>query len=326
MHDLLSPQQAPAHRQHVALSVVVPVRNEASSLEDLQRGIADSLAGHPGGFEVIYVDDGSTDDSFRVVGRMAERDRRVRGIRLRARSGKSAALAAGFQRAGGTVVATLDADLQDDPSQIPLLLPLLEQGYDLVCGWRRERRDPWARRAASRLFNRSTALLSGLPLHDFNCGLKVLRREVAEEVHLYADLHRFLPVLAARRGFRVGEVPVRHHPRRHGRSNYGWERIGAGIFDLPRVLLLGRYAARPLHLFGLPAVACLGVGGGICLHLAWGRIFADRYLSNRPLLFLGILLLLVGIQFFSLGILGELLVITHAHRLRHPVREEIGFR
>lgn len=309
-----------------ALTVVLPVYDEAASLPELHAALAAVLAQLAGDAEIIYVDDGSSDGSFAVIAGLAERDPRVRSVQLRRHYGKSAALAVGFERARGDVVVMLDADLQDDPAEIPRLLERLDAGYDLVCGWRRARADSWAKRAASWLFNRATALLTGLPLHDFNSGLKAFRREVVEEVALYGELHRFLPVLAARQGFRVGEVAVVHHARRYGRSKYGLGRILAGAFDLLTITFLSRYTARPLHLFGIPGLLCFLVGAGVGAWLTWGRLFRRQYLSDRPLLFLGILLVIVGIQFFSLGLLGEVLVTMHADRLRYSIRTELGRR
>lgn len=283
-----------------------------------------ALAQCVGAAEIIYVDDASRDGSFDVIARFAERDPRVRGVQLRRHYGKSAALAVGFARARGHVVVTLDADLQDEPGEIPRLLAAVEAGDDLVCGWRRPRADAWDKRAASWLFNRATAALTGLPLHDFNTGLKAFRRQVAEEVQLHGDLHRFLPVLAARQGFRVGEISVTHHLRRYGRTKYGPSRALVGMFDLLRVLVLTQYAARPLHLFGIPGLICFLIGGGICAWLAWGRIFDQQYLSDRPLLFLGIVLVIVGVQFFSLGLLGEMLVTAPTDQRHYSIRAEIG--
>ena len=307
-----------------ALTIVLPLRDEAESLRELHAQLDAALSQGAGAAEIIYVDDGSHDGSLDVIAGLAERDPRVRGVRLRRHCGKSVALAAGFERARGAVVVTLDADLQDDPAEIPRLVAMLDAGYDLVCGWRRQRADPWHKRAASWLFNRATAALTGLPLHDFNTGLKACRREVVQEVQLYGDPHRFLPVLAARQGFRVGETPVVHHPRRHGRTKYGMGRALIGLLDLVSVLVLTHYAARPLHLFGIPGLVCFLIGSGISAWLAWGRIFEQQYLSNRPLLFLGILLIVVGVQFFSLGLLGEMIVAMRAHQSHYSVRAEIG--
>ncbi len=307
-----------------ALTVVLPVHNEVESLPELHAGLNAALLQCPGAAEIIYVDDASTDGSFDAIAGLAQSDARVRGVQLRRRYGKSAALAVGFARAQGQIVVTLDADLQDDPAEIPRLIAALAAGDDLVCGWRKPRADPWRKRAASWLFNRATAALTGLPLHDFNSGLKACRGEVARQVQLYGDLHRFLPVLAARQGFRVSEIPVAHRPRKYGRTKYGWGRALVGLFDLLSVLVLTQYAARPLHLFGIPGLLCCLLGGGISASLAWERLFEGQYLSNRPLLILGVLLIVVGVQFFSLGLLGEMLVTAHADQLRYSIRAEVG--
>jgi glycosyltransferase involved in cell wall biosynthesis len=314
------------HDDHdpISFTIILPVRDEASSLRELHANLIAVLQQLPGEAEIIYVDDGSGDGSFDIIAGLAERDHCVRGVQLRQHYGKSAALAAGFERARGDVVVTLDADLQDDPREIPRLLETLDGGYDLVCGWRQERADPWHKRAASWLFNRITTMLVNLPLHDLNGGLKVFRREVAKEIRLYGELHRFFPVLAARQGFRVGEAAVVHHPRKYGHSKYGLGRGWAGAVDLLAVTFLTRYNTRPLQFFGVPGLLCFLVGIGVSAWLAWGWLFLDMNLSNRPLLFLGILLIIVGIQFLSLGLLGEMITAAHADRLHYSVRQEIG--
>jgi len=305
---------------------VLPVYNEADSLIELHARLDRVLLPWGERATIIFVDDGSADGSFDIITCLAGRDHRVCGAQLRRHYGKAAALAVGFERAQSDVVVMLDADLQDEPAEIPRLLEALDAGYDLVCGWRRKRADPWHRRAASWLFNRAAALLTGLPLHDINGGLKACRREVLNEIQLYGELHRLIPVLAARQGFRVGEVVVEHHPRRHGHTKFGLGRGLAGLFDLLTVTFLTHYTARPLHLFGLPGLLCSLAGGGLCAWLAWGRLFNRQYLSERPLLFLGILLIVVGGQFLSLGLLGEMIVATHVDRLRYSIRAEVGRR
>jgi glycosyltransferase involved in cell wall biosynthesis len=303
------------------ISVVVPLLNEEHSLEELYRQIAAALGpcGEP--WEVVFVDDGSTDGSMAVLDRLHAETTNVVVVHLRRNFGKAAALQAGFLEARGDVVVTMDADLQDDPAEIPRLLAKLEEGFDLVSGWKAHRNDPLARRLFSRIFNWTTALVSGVRLHDVNCGLKAYRAEVLQGLRLYGELHRFIPVLAAYRGFRVAEIPVNHRPRRHGRSRYGPERYLRGFFDLLSVTFMGRYRHRPLHLFGGMGVLMGAVGFAILLYLTviwfWGQA-----IGHRPLLTLGVLLVVVGIQFVSLGLLSELITSQHEERIDERERIE----
>ena len=236
-----------------------------------------------------------------------EKDDRVKLIQFLHNYGKSAALAAGFKLAAGRYVITMDADLQDDPEEIPKLLEKLQQGYDLVSGWKKVRHDPISKRWASKVYNYFTSLFSGIRLHDFNCGLKIYRREVVRTLRVYGEMHRYLPVIAFRNGFRVTELPVRHHARKYGHSKFGVARFARGAFDLLTISFLTRYKMRPLHLFGVLGVLSFLGGFFISLFLAYERIFANKYLSNRPMLFLGVLLIIVGVQFFSIGLLGEMI-------------------
>jgi len=292
----------------VEVSVIVPVLDEVESLEILHRELTAALEqiGRP--YELIFVDDGSRDGSFETLEKLHRSDERVRVVQLRRNFGKAAALAVGFREACGRLIVTLDADLQDDPAELPRLLERLEEGYDLVSGWKLRRRDPPSKTLPSRLFNRVTARLTGLPLHDFNSGFKVYRREVVEEVRLYGELHRFIPALAAWRGFRVSEVPVHHRPRRFGRSKYGSARFWRGCLDLLTVLFLTRYTRRPLHLFGGLGFLAWAGGLGVNLYLAGLWLAGARPIGTRPLLAFGVLSMLVGLQFFSLGLLSELVL------------------
>lgn len=292
----------------VEVSVVVPVLDEVESLAILHRELTEALEGLGRPYELIFVDDGSRDGSFEALEKLHRGDERVRAVQLRRNFGKAAALAVGFRAARGEVIVTLDADLQDDPAEIPRLLARLEEGYDLVSGWKRRRRDPPAKTLPSRLFNWVTARLTGLPLRDVNSGFKIYRREVVEELHLYGELHRFIPVLAAWRGFRVTEVPVHHRPRRFGRSKYGSARFWRGCLDLLTVLLLTRYTRRPLHLFGGLGLLALAGGLGVNLYLAGLWLAGARPIGTRPLLAFGVLSVLVGVQFLSLGLLSELVL------------------
>jgi glycosyltransferase involved in cell wall biosynthesis len=239
-------------------------------------------------------------------------------VRLRRNFGKAAALVAGFDQARGDVVVTIDGDLQDDPAEIPRLLAKLDEGFDLVSGWKTRRRDRLSRRLLSRLFNAVTSRFSGLRLHDMNCGLKAYRAEVVHGLRLYGELHRFIPVLAHYRGFRIAELPVNHRPREHGRSRYGIERYVRGFLDLLTISFIGRYRHRPLHLFGGVGLVLMTTGIGILVYLTVDKVLGHA-IGGRPLLTLGVLLVVVGMQFFSLGLISEM--ITSHHEERAPERE-----
>jgi dolichol-phosphate mannosyltransferase len=262
----------------------------------------------------VFVDDGSTDGSFSALTRLHSRHANVRAVRLRRNFGKSAALAAGFRHARGEVVVTIDADLQDDPSEIPRLLAKLDEGFDLVSGWKAKRRDALSRRIVSRIFNAVVGRSSGLRLHDMNCGLKAYRADVVRALRIYGELHRFLPVLAHDRGYRVGELPVNHRPRQHGRSRYGVERYARGFLDFLTVSFMGRYRHRPLHLFGGLGLLLGAVGTALLVYLTALKISGEA-IGHRPLLTLGVLLVVVGLQFFSLGLLSELITSHHEERV-----------
>jgi glycosyltransferase involved in cell wall biosynthesis len=293
------------------VSIVVPLYNEEATIATLYVQVSDALAGSR--WEIVYVDDGSTDGSHKELVRLHDRFENVRVVRMRRNFGKAVALSAGFDAAQGDVVVTIDADLQDDPAEIPQLLAKLDEGYDLVSGWKCTRQDPFARRLFSRIYNGTTAIVTGVRLHDMNCGLKAYRVEVLQNVRLYGDLHRFVPVLAHHLGFRTAEIPVNHRPRVHGRSRYGFERYARGFFDLLTVAYLGRYRFRPLHFFGGIGMALGAVGSVILLYLTALKIGGEA-IGGRPLLMLGVLLLVVGVQFFSLGLVGELLTSQHEER------------
>ncbi len=289
-----------------AVSVVVPAYNERGSLEELVGETGAALERVP--HEILIVDDGSTDGTWEVVLDLAERFDRVRGVRLSSNQGKAAALAAGFADCRGGRVVTIDADLQDDPSEIPGMLAMMDsKDLDLVSGWKRRRKDPLGKRVLSRVFNGVVRATTGVGLHDFNCGLKAYRRAVVENLDLYGEMHRYTPVLAAQRGFRVGETRVNHRPRRHGESKYGAERIFRGFSDLVTVLFLGRYSFRPLHFFGGIGTLMALAGFVISVYLTVLRITGES-IGRRPLLLMGVLLLVVGFQLVSIGLLGEMLL------------------
>ena len=296
------------------LSIVVPVFNEAGSLEPLYEEIVAAL-GSLGAFEVVFVDDGSTDGSVSVMERLAAGHDNVRIVRLRRNFGKAAALTHGFAEARGDVIVTMDGDRQDDPAEIPKLLAKLDEGYDLVSGWKQSRQDPVSKTVPSKLFNWSVRKSTGVSLHDFNCGLKAYRGAVTEHVKVYGELHRYIPVLASDLGFRVAEVKVSHRRRTSGTSKYGWRRYARGYLDLLTVLFLGRYRQRPQHLFGGIGTLMVIVGVLVDLYLTIDKFFGHP-IGQRPLLLLGTLLIIVGIQLLSLGLVGELITQARARDKR----------
>ena len=289
--------------------MIIPALNESGALPDLIAELHAALEPLEFDYGILVVDDGSTDGMFELVGEMAETDPRLGALRLRRNFGKSAALAVGFDSTGADLVITIDGDGQDDPADIPALIERIDAGDDLVSGWKRDRQDPWTRRLASKIFNSFTSLLTGVRMHDMNCGFKAYRGECARSLEVYGELHRFLPVLAEQQGWVVAEVPVNHRPRLHGRSRFGLERYLRGALDLMTVSFLGRYRNRPLHLFGGLGVlfSLVGLAIGVYLTVIW---IGGQAIGDRPLLFLGVLLIVVGVQLFSLGLLAQILVLN----------------
>ncbi len=306
------------------ISVVVPVHNEERTVALLLDELASTLDGIGRPWEAVFVDDGSTDGTFAALTTLHAASDHVRVVRLRRNFGKAAALQAGFAQARGEIVVTMDGDLQDDPAEIPRLLAKLDEGFDLVSGWKTKRRDPLTRRIPSKLFNVVTGMIAGLRLHDMNCGLKAYRAEVLDGLRIYGELHRFIPVLAHDRGFRVAELPVNHRPRAHGRSRYGVERYVRGFLDLLTVSFMGRYRHRPLHLFGGMGLALGGLGSIVLVYLAALKLDGQA-IGHRPLLTLGVLLVVVGVQLLSLGLISELITSHHEERTleREPVDRHV---
>ena len=288
------------------VSIVIPLLNEEQSLRELHEQIRSAMH-RISRYEILFVDDGSTDGSTRVIHELRRRDRRVKIIRFRRNYGKSAALSVGFNHAHGSIIVTMDADLQDDPNEIPNLVNEIKKGFDLVSGWKKKRFDPISKKIPSRIFNFVTSLLTGIRLHDFNCGLKAYRREVVKEIKVYGELHRFIPALAHWSGFKVGEIPVQHRPRKYGKTKFGLGRFWKGFLDLLTVLFTTRYLRRPLHLFGFWGLGFFAVGFFIDLYLTILKFTEGASLGNRPLFFGGILLIIVGVQFISIGLLGEMI-------------------
>lgn len=291
--------------QEINLSVVIPLFNEEGSLKELYHNITEAVSDKITPCEFLFIDDGSSDGSDDTIRELRNSDPRIRLITLRCNQGKSAALAIGFKEARGRYVVTMDADLQDDPAEIPNLLAKLDEGYDLVSGWKKVRHDPFTKTIPSKLFNRVTSILSGIPLHDFNCGLKIYRQEVIKEIRMYGERHRFIPVLAHMRGFRVGEVIVKHHPRLHGKTKFGAYRFIAGFFDLMTLLFRMKFLTKPLHFFGSLGMLSLLCGLAIIVYLTIGW-FHGKWIGNRPLLHIGVLGIVAGVQLFTLGLLGEM--------------------
>jgi glycosyltransferase involved in cell wall biosynthesis len=294
-------------REDVDLSIVIPVLNEEANLKPLYSELKEALEALGRSYEIVFIDDGSTDGSAQVLTELHGTDERVKVVEFRRNFGKTAALTAGFRQSQGQVVVTMDADRQDVPAEIGVLLGELEEGYDLVAAWRFERRDPLSKTLPSRIFNWTVASLTGVRLHDFNCGFKAYRRPVTEEVKLYGELHRFIPVLAFLKGFRIAEVKVFHRPRRAGQSKYGIGRLGRGFLDFLTVIFLTSYLKRPLHLFGTAGIVVFLAGFVINTYLAYLRFFLDQAIGTRPLLLLGVLTMLLGLQIISTGLLGEML-------------------
>jgi glycosyltransferase involved in cell wall biosynthesis len=296
------------------ISVIVPVLDEVQSLERLAREVCEVAATHRLSLEVVFVDDGSRDGSWEVIQRLANSDARFRGIRFRRNFGKAAALAAGFETAVGSIVLQMDADLQDDPKEIPAFLAKLRGGFDVVNGWKRHRQDPQQKIWSSRVFNWMVSHLTGLKLHDHNCGIKCFRREVVKQIQLYGELHRFIPVIAHSRGYRVAELEVHHRPRLYGHSKYGIQRYVRGFLDLMTVTFLTGFGQRPLHLLGgigLFAFLLGGIGLGylaICWLLA--RLHVEGYgpIGHRPLLTYSLAGVVLGFQMVAMGFLAELMI------------------
>jgi dolichol-phosphate mannosyltransferase len=297
------------------LSVIIPVLDEAENLPQLVRELNRAADTHAYELQTIIIDDGSTDGTWRTICQLAADDPRILGIRFRRNFGKAAALSAGFHAAEGERIVTMDGDLQDDPAELPALLAKLDHGFDVVSGWKRERHDPWQKTLPSRIFNWFVSWITGVHLHDHNCGLKAFRREVMHEIRLYGELHRFVPVLAAAKGFRTGEVVVQHRPRKHGKSKYGLSRLSKGLLDLLTVKFIVGYGQRPQHLLGTVGLVAflLGGTGMLILAIQWFTTRMDEnplddvHLHQTASLFYSLGLFIIGAQFMSIGLLGEMI-------------------
>lgn len=292
-------------------SVVIPLKDEEKSLPLLYKELKGVIEKLKKPYEIIFIDDGSTDNSYQILTLIQKKDKNVSIIKFRANFGKSQALSRGFEEAKGQIIITIDADLQDDPSDILKLLKKLDEGYDLVCGWRKKRSDSSTKKISSLLFNTGTVLLSGVHLHDFNCGLKVFKKEVGDELYLHGELHRFIPVLASKRKFRIAEVVVHHRARKFGISKYGKLGIGRGwkgMVDLLTTIFLSDYSTKPAHFFGKIGLPLFTVGFVMDLYVTYVKITTGTTQGKIPLLLAGILLILVGLQLLSTGLIAEMIV------------------
>ena len=303
------------------LSIVIPLLNEEESLRPLFQKIENAVGILGLSFEVIFIDDGSTDGSVDVLKELRGRNNSVKIIRFRRNFGKSAAYSAAFSRVLGKYVITMDADLQDDPAEIPDLIAKLEEGYDLVSGWKKKRHDPLGKTIPSKFFNWVTGRVSGIDIHDFNCGLKAYRREVTQDIKVYGELHRYIPVLAGLEGYRVSEIPVEHHARQFGTTKYGWSRLFKGFLDLLTVMYLGRYMGRPLHLFGALGVILTGAGMLINGYIAALWLQTGSIQHRYPLLSLGTLLTVLGFQVVCTGLIGDMIARASSPNEKYNIQE-----
>ena len=301
------------------LSIVIPLVDEAVNLEQLYRELTETLVEFGRDYELLFIDDGSTDATFELLARFQASDARVRVIRFRRNFGQTAAFSAGFAHARGQTIVTIDGDLQNDPRDIPALVSQLEQGYDIVCGWRRRRHDAWlTRRLPSMIANWIISRSTGVHLHDYGCSLKAFRAEVVKSLKLYGEMHRFIPALASEIGVRVDEMVVNHRPRTRGRSKYGLSRTLRVILDLMTVKFLLSYSTRPLQMFGLVGLLMGGVGLAVTGWLAYVRLFGNQAIGDRPLLLFGILLIFTGVQLGTLGLLAEMQARTYHESQNKP--------
>lgn len=305
------------------VSVIVPLLNEEESLRELAEQLKNSLQRITQSYEVIFVDDGSTDGSFKVLREINARNRRMKAVRFRRNYGKSAAIMIGFQKAQGEYVITMDADLQDDPAEIPNLIKELRGGLDVVSGWKKKRRDPITKTIPSKFFNFVTGLTTGIKIHDFNCGLKGYKRDVVKSVNVYGELHRYIPALAHWLGFRIGEIPVNHRPRKFGKTKFGMGRFFRGFLDLLTLVFTTRFATRPLHLFGGWGIVSTLIGLGTGSYLAYEKLVNNIPLSNRPLFMVALIMIVLGVQFVSIGLMGELITKGQQSEKDYSIREEI---
>ena len=302
------------------LSIVIPVYNEEGSLEPLVDELRATLDGTGKSYEIVVVDDGSIDGTYPMLLSLHHKEPRLKAVRLKRNYGQTAAVAAGFAHAEGEIIVPMDGDGQNDPRDIPAMLEKIKEGYDLVCGWRWPRRDPfWSRRLPSRAANGLISWMTGVRLHDYGCTLKALKHDIAKEMKLYGEMHRFIPAIAFERGAKIAEMKVNHRPRRWGKSKYGMARAFRVLLDLLTVKFLLTYATRPLHAFGVVGFVCGGLGFLIAVYLTLEKIIYQVAIGGRPLLLLSILLIMIGFQFITMGLLGEMLARTYHESQDKPI-------
>ena len=297
-----------------SISVIIPTFNEKDSLVHLIKSLKKVLQAYQN-WEVLFIDDGSTDDSVKLLTEIVNNESGFKLVQLHRNYGKSAALAEGFKVATGDYIITMDADLQDDPQEIPNLISKLEEGYDLVTGWKKNRKDPWTKRVPSKIANFVTGLITDVKVHDMNCGLKIYRRVVVKSIDIYGGRHRYIPALAGQKRFRVTEIPVIHHRRQYGKTKYGGSRLFHGFFDLVTILFLNRYTEKPLHLFGLFGLFCIGVSFLSELYVVFLKIFLQHpFAKHFAMMLFGAMLFVLGLWFFSIGLIGEMVAQTTQDR------------
>jgi len=309
------------------LSVVIPLLNEEESLPELTSWIQRVATGSALDYEIIFVDDGSRDKSWELIEKLSRENSRIRGVKFRRNFGKSAALNEAFKEAKGEVVITMDADLQDSPDEIPALYKMIhDDGFDLVSGWKKKRHDPFSKRVPSKLFNRVTRWISGIPLHDFNCGLKAYKNDVVKNVEVYGEMHRYIPVIAKWAGFtRITEKEVVHYPRKYGVTKFGLERFIRGFLDLLTLTFVTQFGKRPMHLFGTLGLLAFFIGFVISVILAFQKFAYKAYhMTDRPIFYIGLVIMIIGVQLFSAGFLAELVARTSHDRNDYQVEKRVG--
>lgn len=290
------------------ISVIIPAKDEEKSLTKLHVELTGELKKIKKSYEILFIDDGSTDKTFKIISALARKDKAVQGIKLRGNFGKSVALSVGFEKARGESIITMDADLQDNPKEIKRFLQKLEEGYDLVSGWKQKRRDPATKVLPSRVINFITRILTGVKIHDMNCGFKAYRAPVARSLKLYGELYRFIPIFVAKQNYKIAEIPVEHRARKFGKSKYSWGRFIKGSMDLVTVIFLTAYNRRPGHFFGTLGAGFFGGGFMIGLYITYLRLTTGSIQNRHPLLYLGMLLMIIGVQLISTGLVSELII------------------
>ncbi|GAB6279584.1 MAG: glycosyltransferase family 2 protein [Lentimicrobium sp.] len=310
------------------ISIIIPLYNEAESLSELHAWITRVMQQNGFSYEIIFIDDGSNDDSWKIIEAMSHYDEHVKAIKFRRNYGKAAALNTGFEASTGEVVITMDADLQDSPDEIPELYQMIKkQGYDLVSGWKKKRHDPLSKTIPTKLYNWATRKATHIRLHDFNCGLKAYRNDVIKSIEIYGEMHRYIPVIAKWAGFvKIGEKVVQHYPRKHGKSKFGINRFINGFLDLISISFIGRFGRKPMHFFGFLGTALFLIGFIIACYLAYARIFMAGYkMTQRPLFYFGLLSMILGTQLFTAGFLGELISRSSHDRNKYLIEKRTGF-